>query len=149
MLSEVWKGRKENGRARMLRARANRPPPRTVPSSIVQKGFEPHTHGPCAQSNRERRVIRAWDNKRTTGEIVVWNRETCMSNLHQLARKSGNHVHDGPARHDIRPVQAGECRAERARDKDRNDATWRAQTIKRTENLGFAKELARERREQG
>ena len=146
-MSEVWRGRKENGRARMLRARENRPPPRSVPSSIVQKGFEPNVHEPSRPSARERRVIRAWDNMQGVGEKVVWNRDTCMSNLVEQARKSGAHVHDGPARYNVGPIEPRESKDDRARDIVRDDANYRANTIKQVEALAFVRQRAREKRE--
>ena len=142
----VHKGRKEDGRARMLRARKSRPPPRAVPSSIVQEGFvEPGFHEPARSTKRADRVVRAWDNDGVTGEIVTWDKDTCMSSLHKLARKTDSHLHDGPARHDVRPIEIGESRPQRVHEHPAPDGTWKATTVHRTEKAAFAKGLHRER----
>lgn len=145
-MSSVHKGRKECGRERMLRARKTRPPPRKVPSNIVQEPFtEPGFHEPARETRRARRLRTAWDNDGKTGDIITWNRATCMSNLHRLARKSGSHVHDGPARHDVRPIESGETRPQRVHEHPPPDGNWKASTVHRTEKAAFSKRLHRER----
>ena len=99
-------GRKMCGNARRLAKRENAPATRSVPTQTTPPTYEARgTANVAKMTMREREMIDAWDNTGTTGNTVVWNARTHCTALRMMARRSGMHVHDGLARHDVRVIE--------------------------------------------
>lgn len=101
----VHTGRKMCGSARRLAKRARAPDARSVPYTGTRAPYETHGTANVAKMTREeRRMIDAWDNAGNTGETIYWDRVRHYTRIRMMARRSGMHVHDGPAAHDVRPL---------------------------------------------
>lgn len=102
----VHVGRRHNGNARRLAKRATRPDRRDCLASSPASPPVYVTRGTSCQSASTKRalqVIDAWDNTGNTGETIYWR--DGYTHLRMMARKSGMHVHDGPAAHDVRVIE--------------------------------------------
>ncbi len=102
----VHTGRKQHGYTRALAKRVHAPAIRFVPWDGSFTPCAPHgTTVPAKMSKHDREMVDAWDNTGGTGNTVKYNRYTRMTELRMMARRSGMHVHDGPARHNIGPLK--------------------------------------------
>lgn len=102
----VHTGRKQCGNARRIAKRVHAQDARSVPTQVPAPTYEVRGTADVAKmTKRERQMIDAWDNAGTTGETIEFNRATRYTDIRVMARRSGMHVYDGKAAHDIRAIQ--------------------------------------------